>query len=64
MQPFVLLFEQQFEQLFVLQLVLLLELLLLKLYLKLFEFEFGQLLLVLYTHMLSFAHLPIIVHLL
>jgi hypothetical protein len=64
MLQFELLFEQQSGRLSVLQLVLLLELLLLKLYLKLFEFGFGQLLLVLYTHMLSFAHLPIIVPLL
>jgi hypothetical protein len=61
MLRYLLLSEQPSEQQFVLQLELLLELLLLKLYLKLFVFGFGQLLLVLYTHMLSFAHLPTIV---
>ena len=61
MLQFELLSEQQFEQLFVLQLEQLLELLLLKWYLILFVFGFVVRLPVLYKHMLSFAHLPIIV---
>ena len=60
MQQFELLSEQPSEQQFVRQLEQLLGLLLEKLYLKLFVFEFGQLLLLLYKHKLSFAHLPII----
>ncbi len=68
MQQFELLFELLFEQQSVLQfeplLVLLLELLLEKLCLILFGFGFAELLLGLYKRKLSFAHLPIIVHLL